>query len=94
MVRYKAHNLGTDNACVGSIPTPATMKKLNDYIINENSNVTYKVAISSITDNEGLPITVTMSVDSAYRKEFEKWLDSQIENEFSAANSTDGHYQK
>ena len=24
MVRCKAHNLETENACVGSIPTPAT----------------------------------------------------------------------
>ena len=25
MVRCKAHNLETENACVGSIPTPATI---------------------------------------------------------------------
>ena len=29
MATCKAHNLETENACVGSIPTPATKKKHN-----------------------------------------------------------------
>ena len=28
MVTCKAHNLETENACVGSIPTPATKKNI------------------------------------------------------------------
>lgn len=32
MVRCKAHNLETENACVGSIPTPATKAFLDQWV--------------------------------------------------------------
>lgn len=49
------------------------MKTINDFV-NEARKITYRVAIVDFKDEEGLPITVEMSVEPQYQKKFEKFL--------------------
>jgi hypothetical protein len=68
-----------------------TMKGLSNYL-NEARQVEYRVAVNSVQDSEGLPVTVTMLVDKNNQKAFEKWLEDQEDNEFSHAEGGNVEY--
>lgn len=60
--------------------------------INEARQIEYRVAVSSVSDDEGIPATITMLVDKEYQKEFEKWLQDMQDNEFSHAEGGNIEY--
>jgi hypothetical protein len=60
--------------------------------INEARQIEYRVAVSSVSDDEGIPATITMLVDKEYQKEFEKWLRDMQDNEFSHAEGGNIEY--
>ena len=50
------------------------MKGLKNFIIKEGKEITYRVSFLDFKDEEDLPITTTILVDSKYQKEFEDFL--------------------
>lgn len=72
------------------------MKSLKEQLnINESkTEIKYSFSLLAVKDNDGLPITVHMSVEPQYRKEFEKWLeDTMMDNEFGHGGSADGEWE-
>lgn len=57
------------------------MKNIVEYV-NEGRQIEYTVCIADVLDSEDIPVTVSILVDKAYQKSFEKWLDKQDGNEF------------
>lgn len=57
------------------------MKTINEYV-NEARKITYRVSMVDFKDEEGLPITVEMSVEPQYQKKFEKFLEDSQDNIF------------
>lgn len=60
------------------------MKNLTD-MINEASDISYRVLMSDVRDKNGDPLTVTILVDKYSRGNFEKWLEEQEGNLFMHA---------
>lgn len=60
------------------------MKNLTD-MINEASDISYRVLMSDVRDKNGDPLTVTILVDKYDRGNFEKWLEEQEGNLFMHA---------
>lgn len=67
------------------------MKKLTDFL-TEARQVEYRVALSDVRDAEDLPISITMLVDKADQKNFEKWLEDQQDNLFMYADGGNVEY--
>lgn len=65
------------------------MKTLSQYIsedtINEARQISYRVALIDVEDEEGMPVSVEILVDKEYQKNFEKWLEDEQDNIFSHA---------
>lgn len=61
--------------------------------INEARMSTYEVSVSDMSDSQGLPITVTMSVPTGYHKKFEEWVNSMIGNGFMAAQGVNNDWE-
>lgn len=60
------------------------MKNLTD-MINEASDISYRVLMTDVTDKNGDHLTVTILVDKNSRGNFEKWLEEQEGNLFMHA---------
>ena len=60
------------------------MKNLSD-TINEGRQIEYSVAFSGCTDEEGLPITVTILVDKDHQGTFESYLKDELDNSIAHA---------
>lgn len=67
------------------------MKSIND-IINEARKITYRVSIVDLKDDEGLPITVEMSVQPQYQKKFEQFLKDNQDDAFIHAEGGNVEY--
>lgn len=63
------------------------MKGIDKYIkensINEAREIEYRAALSDATDNEGLPISVTILVERPDQKAFEAWAEREEGNTLS-----------
>lgn len=60
------------------------MKNLSE-MLNEASEISYRVLMSDVMDKNGDPLTVTILVDKYSRGNFEKWLEEQEGNLFMHA---------
>lgn len=52
----------------------------------------YRVMLNNVLDSEGLPITVTISVDKDNQESFERWLEEQEGNEIGHAEGGNVEY--
>ncbi len=72
------------------------MKDIKDFMnntsINEAREIEYRVAILDVKDEEELPVTVTISIDTKYQKPFEEWLNDAQDNLFSHAEGGNVEY--
>lgn len=69
------------------------MKKLNDFITEGRYDAEYRVSLVGCNDSyEGTPLTVTILVNKANRREFEKWLEDQEGNVFAHAEGGSVEY--
>lgn len=71
------------------------MKNLSTTInetINESRQIEYHAALNDVLDSEGLPITISILVDKANQKNFEKWLENQEYSLFSHAEGGNVEY--
>lgn len=58
------------------------MKDITNYI-NEARQIQYRAALTDATDNERIPISVTILVDREDQKYFEDWASKEEGNTFS-----------
>ena len=58
------------------------MKDIKNYI-NEARQIQYRAALTDATDNERIPINVTILVDREDQKYFEDWANKEEGNTFS-----------
>lgn len=56
------------------------MKTLIESITNEARNDEFRVAFIGCTDEEGMPVTLTVLVPREYKKAFRDYLNSEIDN--------------
>ena len=78
------------------------MKTLKSSIVKssivENQNISetreqeYRVALIDVTDDFGMPCTVTISVPIKCVKKFEKWLEDEQDNIFAHAEGGNIEY--
>jgi hypothetical protein len=61
-------------------------KYINENIVNEAREISYRVQLADVLDDEDLPITITMSVEKEYQKQFEQWLENEEGNIFLHAD--------
>lgn len=62
------------------------MKHINEHIVSEKVNLTYRAQLNGSRGSDGLPITVTIELDDAADvKAFEKWLDEELGNSIARA---------
>jgi hypothetical protein len=57
------------------------MKNLT-HIINEASEISYRVSLADVLDKKGLPMDVTISIERSQQTNFEEWLEEQEGNLF------------
>lgn len=57
------------------------MKNLT-HIINEASEISYRVSLADVLDKKGLPMDVTISIERSQQSNFEEWLEEQEGNLF------------
>lgn len=67
------------------------MKTLKE-IVNEARQVEYRVSLIDVVDGEGLPISVTITVEKEHQKKFESWLEDQQDNVFAHAEGGSVEY--
>ena len=65
---------------------------MNESSINEAREIEYRASILDVKDEEGLPVTVTLSVDAKYQKQFEDWLNDSEGNLFMHADGGNVEY--
>jgi hypothetical protein len=65
---------------------------MNESSINESREIDYRVLMVDVKDEEGLPITITLSVDAKYQKQFEDWLNDSEGNLFMHADGGNVEY--
>ena len=65
---------------------------MNESSINESREIDYRVLMVDVKDEEGLPITITLSVDAKYQKRFEDWLNDSEGNLFMHADGGNVEY--
>ena len=68
------------------------MKDIKEYFVNESREIEYSVSILDVKDEEELPVTVTILVDSKYQKQFEDYLNDQQDNLFAHAEGGNVEY--
>lgn len=70
------------------------MKNLKDYMVCEGRyDQEYRVSLAGCDDKyDGVPVTVTILVNKANRKEFEEWLEDQQDNAFIHAEGGNVEY--
>ena len=68
------------------------MKNINEYLISEAAQVSYRVSLLDVKDKEELPVTVTILVDKENVKEFEKYLKDGQDNLFYHAEGGNVEY--
>ena len=61
------------------------MKDLKDSLVKESRDPEYEVAFIGFTDEEKEPIQVTITVNSDYKDEWEKFLQKEADNIFFSA---------
>lgn len=57
------------------------MKNLT-HIINEASEISYRVSLADVLDKKGLPMDATISIEKSQQANFEEWLEEQEGNLF------------
>lgn len=65
---------------------------MNENSINEAREIKYRAAILDVKDEEDLPVTVTLSVDAKYQKQFEDWLNNSEGDLFMHAEGGNVEY--
>lgn len=65
---------------------------MNEALVNEASQVEYRVALIGCKDRENLPISVTILVDKDDQKWFESYLEEEQDNLFSHADGGNVEY--
>ena len=69
------------------------MKTLKDYMsVNEARQIEYRVALNDVMDEDDLPASVSILVDKADQKNFEKWLEKEEGNIFAHAGGGNVEY--
>ena len=48
--------------------------------VNEARELEYRVSLSDFKDKDGTPITITCLIPAQYRKEFEQYLEGELNN--------------
>ena len=51
-------------------------------MINEASEISYRVSLADVLDKKGLPMDVTISIERSQQSNFEEWLEEQEGNLF------------
>lgn len=68
------------------------MKSLSAMINERYISNEYHVAVNAVQDEDGIPVTVTMTVPKKYKQQFEKWLEDQEGDQFAHVNGGDVEY--
>lgn len=68
------------------------IEHLNNYI-NEAREEIYSVAFIDFTDNEGLPVTVKIYVPKENTKDFEKYLEKELDNTVVHASGLTNNFE-
>ena len=66
------------------------MEHLNEHLIKEAREVTFRVAFNDAKDKEGLPFTVSILVPNEYKEAFAKYLEDEIYNTVAHAEDWRG----
>lgn len=61
-------------------------------MINEASEISYRVSLADVLDKKGLPMDVTISIERSQQSNFEEWLEEQEGNLFLHATGGSVEY--
>ena len=61
--------------------------------VNEARELEYRVSLSNFKDKDGMPITITCLIPAQYRKEFETYLEDELDNSVFHAEDRYGNFE-
>ena len=61
------------------------MKNITERFVTESREIEYHVAFLDTKDSDGTPFTVRILVDKRNQRDFENWLENEIDNSIAHA---------